>query len=384
MSYSILQYGQMVGDRTRVDGYFEALRNAIHPGSVVLDIGTGTGIFALLACRLGARKVYAIEPSDAISLAKTIADANGCREKIDFLQEMSTNVTLPERADVIVSDLRGILPFCGRHISSIIDARERLLAFGGALIPQQDCLWAAVVEAPELYDCHLTPWGDHDYGFDLGASRRILSNNWYAASFLPEQILAEPRLWTTLNYETIESPNCSSVVMNWTPARAGVAHGLAVWFDSTLGGEVGFSNAPGQPELVYRSGFFPWTEPVSVSVEDRVSVRLDAHLVGEEYVWRWDTRIVEGGDRRNVKADFRQSTFFGECVSPERLRRRGADYAPVLNEDGEIDRFILERMSSGTPLADIAREVSARFPSRFDDWRRALARVGNLSEKYAR
>ena len=126
MSYSILQYGQMVGDRTRVDGYFEALRNAIHPGSVVLDIGTGTGIFALLACRLGARKVYAIEPSDAISLARNIADANGCREKIDFLQEMSTKVTLPERADVIVSDLRGILPFCGRHISSIIDAPVRL------------------------------------------------------------------------------------------------------------------------------------------------------------------------------------------------------------------------------------------------------------------
>ncbi len=150
MSYSILQYGQMVGDRTRVDGYFEALRNAIHPGSVVLDIGTGIGIFALLACRLGARKVYAIEPSDAISLAKTIADANGFGENIEFVQDASTNVTLPERADVIVSDLRGILPFCGRHISSIIDARERFLAFGGALIPQQDRLWAAVVGSSAL------------------------------------------------------------------------------------------------------------------------------------------------------------------------------------------------------------------------------------------
>lgn len=374
----------MVGDRTRVDGYFEALRNAIHPGSVVLDIGTGIGIFALLACRLGARKVYAIEPSDAISLARTIADANGFGETIEFVQDVSTNVTLPERVDVIVSDLRGILPYCGRHIPAIIDARERFLAPSGVLIPRRDSLWAAVVEAPELYRQHLTPWGDHDYDFDFGAERQVLANGWYAASFTPEQILAEPQRWTTLNYETIKSPNCSSVVMKWTPARAGITHGLAVWFDSTLGEETGFSNAPGQPELVYRSGFFPLVEPVSVGVDDRVTVCLGAHLVGEEYVWRWDTRIEAGGDRRLVKADFRQSTFFGECVSPERLRRRGADYAPVLNEDGEIDRFILERMSSGTPLADIAREVSARFPSRFDDWRRALARVGNLSEKYAR
>ena len=380
MSYSILQYGQMVGDRTRVDGYLEALRNAIQPGSVVLDIGTGIGIFAVLACRLGARKVYAIEPSDAISLARNIADANGFGENIEFVQDVSTNVTLPERADVIVSDIRGILPYCGRHIPAIIDARERFLASGGVLIPQRDSLWAALVEAPELYRQHVTPWGDHYYDFDFGAGREVLVNGWYAARFTPEQILAAPQRFQTLNYQTIESPNCSSVVMNWTPARGGVVHGLAVWFDSTLGKETGFSNAPDQPELVYRSGFFPLVEPVSVGVDDQVSVRLDAHLVGEEYVWRWGTRIEAGG---LVKADFRQSTFFGECISQESLRRRGAEHTPVLNEDGRIDRFILERMGSGASLRDIASEVSTHFPSRFDDWRRALARVGSLSEKYS-
>ena len=40
-----------------------ALR-AIDEGAVIVDIGTGTGIFAQLACRVGARRVYAIEPDD--------------------------------------------------------------------------------------------------------------------------------------------------------------------------------------------------------------------------------------------------------------------------------------------------------------------------------
>ena len=33
-----------------------------------------------------------------------------------------------------------------------MDARQRFLAPGGRLIPQEDTLWAAVVELPEVYE----------------------------------------------------------------------------------------------------------------------------------------------------------------------------------------------------------------------------------------
>ena len=105
--YSISNYGAMIADRVRVRAYAEALRQAITRDSVVLDLGTGTGIFALLACRFGARRVYAIEPSDAVQVAREIAAANGFAGRIEFWQALSTDVTLPERADVIVSDIGG-------------------------------------------------------------------------------------------------------------------------------------------------------------------------------------------------------------------------------------------------------------------------------------
>lgn len=71
--HSIANYGAMIADRVRVSAYADALRRVITSDSVVIDLGTGTGIFALLACRFGARRVYAIEPSDAIQVAREIA-----------------------------------------------------------------------------------------------------------------------------------------------------------------------------------------------------------------------------------------------------------------------------------------------------------------------
>ena len=93
--YSIAAYGSMIANRVRMDAFTKALRQAIKPDSVVLDIGTGTGIFALLACQFGARRVYAIEPDDANQVARQIAVANGYGERIEFIQALSTQVTLP-------------------------------------------------------------------------------------------------------------------------------------------------------------------------------------------------------------------------------------------------------------------------------------------------
>ena len=89
-------------------GYGAGLRRALRRGSVVMDLGCGPGVFAVLACKLGARRVYAVEPENVIGLAREIAAANGCADRIEFFDKLSTEITLPEPADVIISDLRGV------------------------------------------------------------------------------------------------------------------------------------------------------------------------------------------------------------------------------------------------------------------------------------
>src|SRR5439155_15945350 len=116
-----------------------------------IEIGTGIGVFAVMARRMGARRVVAIEPDDAIAAAKMVAADNG-ETGIEFVQGLSNDISFSEKADVVVSDLRGVLPLYNGHLQSVIDARQRLLAPGGALIAAADTLYAAVVELPERYE----------------------------------------------------------------------------------------------------------------------------------------------------------------------------------------------------------------------------------------
>lgn len=378
--YSVSDYGGMIANGVRLDAYAQALRQAVRPDSVVLEIGTGTGFFAGLACQFGARRVFALEPEDVIQVARETAAANGYSGRIEFIQDLSTRVTLPERADVMISDIRGRLPLFQKHIPAIADARRRLLAQGAVLIPQHDSMWAAVVEATEQYGRLVEPWDKTDYGLDLSASRRFVVNCWVKGKATREQLLVEPQCWAALNYATIEEPDVSGLV-TWTMERAGTAHGLSVWFDATLAEGVGFSNAPGEPELIYGTTFFPWLEPVPLDIGDRISVTIRADLVVQDYVWRWDTRVVD--EREQVKADFKQSTLHGAPLSPARLRRRADSYVPALTEDGEIDRFILSLIDGRTAQGDIARRVTERFSARFAKWEDALTQVGELSQKYS-
>src|SRR3990172_6538361 len=145
--YGIRDYGFMIADTVRMSAYTEALRAAVKLGDIVVDIGTGTGIFALLACQYGAARVYAIEPNENIQVAKKLAKDNGFLDRIEFLQDISTKVSFIEKADVIISDLRGLLPLFEKNIPALLDARKRILKPGGILIPKRDTLNVCIVEA---------------------------------------------------------------------------------------------------------------------------------------------------------------------------------------------------------------------------------------------
>jgi hypothetical protein len=133
---------------------------------------------------------------------------------------------------------------------------------------------------------------------------------------------------------------------------------------------------------VYGQSVLWWPSSLSLSASDTVTVRLRADFAGDEYIWRCETRVVDrcGGET----AAFKQSTWNAASVSVDRLRRRASTFVPMLTDEGQIDAQILQLMTQGRSLMDIAQEIVAVFPSSFASIEAALTRVGNVSERYSK
>lgn len=366
----------MFMDGPRIRAYEQALRRFVTPDAVVADIGAGTGIFALLACQLGAVKVYAVETDDAIHLAEEMARANGYGDRIVFIQQPSDIVRLPEHVDLVVSDMRGALPLYRQHIPAIIDARERFLNRGGTLIPQRDTLFAALITAPDVYAMYSDPWSSFSIDMQIGRSHAVNTLRKHRPA--PEQLLTAPQPFATLDYRSVESPNVSGE-LKVEVMRSGVAHGFCVWFDAELADDIIYSNAPDAPELVYGQMFFPLAEAAEVRAGDEIAAAFYARLMGDDYTWQWNTRITT----RSRHHSFKQSTLLGMPLSLDYLRKLSPNYQPGLNISGKIALMVMQQMNRSTSSGEIAQTILAAFPDRFTDLPGAQAYVSTLIKNYS-
>lgn len=380
--YSVDAYGKMITDLHRTNAYVRALQKTVKAGSVVVDLGSGPGFFSLLACKLGARRVYAIEPDDVIQLACECARNNGVSDRVEFIQDFSTNVSLPEPADVVIADLRGVLPFFGRNLPAIQDACNRFLAPEGIFIPACDHLWAAPAHAPVTYQKLEAPWSMNE-GVSLSSARNVVMNTWSKSRLNTDDLLCAPAKWHTIDYYNIDSFDVCSE-MTFAITKAGTIHGIAIWFNSDLCDGITLSNAPGMPELIYGQGFFPLLQPTEVRAGEEVHFRIRADLIKNDYIWSWETSIPDRNNATSDEVHFKQSTLFGSPLSPSQLRKRASSHTPLPNDDALVNSFIVSQMDGTTTLEQIAHEVVERFSDRFRNNGDALDAVADISARFSK
>lgn len=376
--YLLTSYGDMIANEPRTPAYAAALRKAVTPGCKVIDIGAGPGLFALLACEYGAESAVAIEPDDSVLLLKATARSHGFEDRIEIVHDVSSAYRSDRQADVIISDLRGILPLFESHIPAIIDARERLLRPGGAMIPARDILHIALVEHEATHGQFERPWLDNGFGVDLSAGHRFVVNRFIKVGLGGGDLISSPKELLTLDYATIASPNVSASA-TMQADRAATAHGFVIWFDAELSTDIGFSNAPGEPEQVYGQAFFPFERPIAVAAGDTIAVEFRADLVAGSYIYSWTSHATLAG---REALTYRQSTFRGRLFAPAQFANMSPNSVPPALSEHEVDRFCLSLFDGATSLGVAGRKLAAAYPQRFATDEEGFEHASRLARRY--
>ncbi|HUR20749.1 MAG TPA: 50S ribosomal protein L11 methyltransferase [Vicinamibacterales bacterium] len=277
----------MLNDRRRTSAYLAAIAETVRPGDVVVDLGTGTGILALAAARAGARTVYAIEASAIAGAAEAMFQRNGFADRIRLVRGWSTSITLPEHANVLITETIGHDPFDEGIAEYMTDARKRFLEPGARIIPSAMRVWALPVTIPndQLNRRHFNQqaavqWRE-DYGFDfsplLGAipvTPLRLQLSTAVARDLPA--LADAMLVADID---ISQPFGSAIDthVDFVATGSGCLNGILIYFDLALSPGVSFTterrlaedtNSWGHQVLVLPT-------PLDVMPADSLSLHLD-------------------------------------------------------------------------------------------------------------
>jgi protein arginine N-methyltransferase 1 len=378
VSLIVDEHRQYLADPHRLAAFERAIAATVKPGDVVIDLGAGTGILGLFACRAGAARVYAIDDGSIIGLARELCRANGFADRVVFVKGLSSRTALPEKADVAVSDQIGRFGFEAGVWEYFTDLRARLLKPHASTVPRRVELWMSAVEAPALFE-QVEFWSKSPAGFDVSPARALAVNTGYPARLDKEQLLAEPALLASLDLAEPEPPSIGAEV-ELTVERAGTLHGLGGWFRAELAPGIYMSNAPGDASRIDRRNvFLPLERATHVTPGDRIRIRL--RILPSEVMLRWHVTIETAAGEG--KAVFSHSTAAGMLLALEDLARTRPDYVPQLSPWGLARQTLLGLCDGRRPLAEIESELCRRHPELFASPAAAAGFVAEVVTRYA-
>jgi protein arginine N-methyltransferase 1 len=270
----------MICDRVRTEAFRRAIDSVVRPGDIVLDVGAGSGILSVFAARAGAARVYAVERTSAAVLAQELAAANGVAEIVQVIHGDVTDLELPERVDVIVSEWLGGFGIDEGMLVPVIVARDRWLKPGGVMIPRLVMAWAALVH--DRYLAEMVEFlRDNPYGLRFDdLLEKTVNEVFYSGTFrhlaAGDKRSGAARLWTTdadlIPLQQAQAPHQAEMVL---PVRDhGTANALALWFSAQLAPGISLSVGPGDPPTHWGMTTAPLRSPVELTPGMSVRARV--------------------------------------------------------------------------------------------------------------
>lgn len=252
---------QMLADLPRNVAYGRAIAAAAK-GRVVLDIGTGSGLLAMMAARAGAARVIACEANPVLAeTARAIIAANGFADTIEVHachSGMLDRDLLGYGADMVVSEIFSADLLEEGVLRSLEHARAELCAPGALFIPDNASIRVALADHPDP----LLPIGNVE-GFDLAPFAAHVQATDHFGQNDPRLVLrSEPADLARFEFRAdlpLPAEGRAEVTLRTTGGRV---RGVAQWLRIGFGPDNVYENGPGAHESAHWSILHhPFAEP---------------------------------------------------------------------------------------------------------------------------
>ncbi|GAB4475539.1 MAG: hypothetical protein OHK0018_06230 [Erythrobacter tepidarius] len=335
--------------------YRQAIEATLRPGERVADLGCGVGVLGLFCLEAGADKVWGIDSSDAVHLAREVMNRCGYGERYECIAGSTFRTVLPEPVDLIICDHVGFFGFDYGIIPLMRDARQRFLKPGGAMIPQALDLMVAGVSSDECL-AKADGWTRDSVPRQFRWLDRLSRNVRYSHQFSPVDLIAAPVALGHVDLAADE-PDFFSFEAVLTATRAGRFDGLAGWFDCRLCDGVRMTNNPLVDESIRRSqAFLPAEESFPVEAGDAVGVTV--RFRADDTMISWTIQPPGQTKRQQM------STFKSTVLTPADLVKQPA--RPLtLSHEGKARAFVLAQVDGQRSGDEIVDRVLAEWPDMF-------------------
>lgn len=275
----------MLVDQVRTDSFMQAILETVNPGDVVLDLGSGTGILTCLACMAGAKHVYAVEKKGIIHAAREIIELNDLSQRVTFLNAWSTEITLPELADVLITETVGNIGFEEGILRWVHDARLRLLQEDARIIPQKVAMIAAPVEDEKIF-WQVETWMKEDlYTYDFSPLHKLSANNMWWIDLEPEMLRAKPATIAEVDLRQVTETDIAGDAA-FIISKDGLVHGLGAWFTADLTPLIRLSNEPPSNVPSWSHMLLPLERPLAVKEGESLHVRIFSSQQAAHWHWQ--------------------------------------------------------------------------------------------------
>lgn len=297
---------RLVADAVRMNAYRAGIERNISPGDVVVDLGTGTGILAMLAAKRGPKIVHAIDHSSIIAIAERVAGANGF-SNIAFHSISSRRFVTNEPVDVVLHEQIGQALLDEGMVEKALDLKKRLLRKSGRILPGKFELY---LEPACVRGDHRIPylWETNIDGIDFSATRHSPGNTGGALSDRSWQVGARsavdyflgdasPILAFDLNEIDEPTDIPDTVSASRVVRRSGRMAGFCLYFRVMFDADVQFDTSPFSPRtdwdnLLFRTEARDYEEGETIAYSLTMTDRFDFET--------WTVTVTNSGTRSHT------------------------------------------------------------------------------------